>query len=692
MKSIFCRCLVWFVLLCSLWAGGMAIRQEVFKQQTRTLEGKEAPFLMESALQFRMTQMVAETGTLPEVDEKVQVPDGVNMRKTYSVGAEWVYTGLAKWLPGDWTFTHRIRWVSTALFCLSIPLAALWVGLKYHSILGGMATGGLLILSPAFAVRSSGLELSRENLAIPLFVLFLLAESLYADAKSKRMRMVWALTAAVAIALAQSVWDLTQYIIGLWVVWSLFQRIKDQQEPAPYQGLIRAVTLSVATVAVLNPYLRAHGFFFSPIVALLVARCLLTWMPSRFNGRTWLIGMPVATWLLWTLLGQFFVENYSHFGELLYAKIRYLNHKPEDPGLLNYAQRIMWTPALNSSTWPLTKYYFPLVLWVFGIAMLMLIRGVKQGRRRFQAEFFYAGFTLAVYVFFFRFHVFLILFVAVCIGAAFASFQFRKGCWGKWILPLVGLILLLGTEFYLLLFFEPKPASAKLAEQQQILQIIRSMGGNETMMQKGNRWGRPGAAYGYVDELVNRLSELPEMEKGPVLANFGISATILAETEMPIVLHPKFETPGIRERVREFYEHLFLKSEKELRDWAVKFGARYYVHSMGNFSDADPRNSPRYMVDAMEPPAGSAIYHLENEPQNAVWFRPVYSNARFRIYRIVTPEDEEMALSYTRLAAIAFESGDYEKAQKWAMLALSFHWKFPQAQNVLQAALSQARP
>ncbi len=670
----------------------MAIRQAVFKQQTRSLKGEEAPFLMESALQFRMTRMVAETGTLPEIDEKVQVPDGVNMRKTYSVGAEWVYTGLAKLLPEEWTFTHRIRWASTALFCLSIPLAALWVGCKYHSFLGALATGGILAISPAFAVRSSGLELSRENLAIPLFVLFLLAESLYGTAKGKWTRGLWALTAAVSIAAAQCVWDLSQYVIGLWVVWSLFQRIKDQKEPPHSQGLMTAVTVSVVLAACINPYLRAHAFFFSPIVALLVARCLMTWMPSRMQGRKWLLGIPVVTWLLWTLLGQFFVENYSHFGDLLFAKIRYLNHKPEDPGLLNYAQRIMWTPALNSSTWLLTKLYFPLVLWIFGIAMLMLIWGVKQGRQRFQAEFFYAGFTLAVYVFFFRFHVFLILFVAVCIGAMFASFQFRKGCWGKWIFPGLGLLLLLRTEYFFLLFFEPKPANAQLTEQQQALQIIRAMGGNEDLMPKGNRWGRPGAVYGYVDELVEQLSRISEMERGPVLANFGISATILAETEFPIVLHPKFETPGIRERVREFYEYLFLNSEKELRDWAVGFGATYYVHSMGNFSDKDPRSSPRYMVDALEPPAGSAIYNLENEPQNAVWFRPIYSNARFRIYRIVTPEDEEMALDYTRLAAIAYESGDYEKAKKWAMRALSFHWKFPQAQNVLQAALSQPRP
>ncbi|MGA0369920.1 MAG: hypothetical protein ACO3N7_10775, partial [Kiritimatiellia bacterium] len=468
--------------------------------------------------------------------------------------------------------------------------------------------------------------------------------------------------------------------------WSLFERVQMKERDTEIRPLITLVTVFLAGVSWWNPYLRAHHSFFSPVMALLFSRCLLSWTPSFKSFRG--ISPPVLLLLiLWWGLGHFFVENYSHFGDLLLAKIRFLNQKPLDPGLLNFAQRIMWTPALNSSTWQLTKSYFPIVFFLFGISLVVLIRGMIHGRCRFPAEFFYAGFTLAVYVLFFRFHVFLILFLAVCVASLWSGAASKGGVWRKWVFPPLGLFLFWAGECAFLLFFEPKIDSDQRAQQEQILQVMRALGAQEKDLPRGNRWGRPGAAYGFVSELNAELSRLSD--PGPVLANFGISASILADTELPIVLHPKFETPGIRERVRVFYEKLFLESEKDLRDWALSYGAKYYVHSNGNFSDLDPTNSPRYMVDALEPPEGAGIYTLENHPQDAVWFRPLFSNPRYRIYRIITDEDLEFAKRYTRLAALAYESGNTEVARERAMQALSYHWKYSPAQRLLQEILSR---
>ncbi|MEX2605847.1 MAG: hypothetical protein WD708_00740 [Kiritimatiellia bacterium] len=680
MKSTLFRFCSLMLLSLVLWGGGMWIRRAVLKQQTVTLQGEEAPFLMESALQFRMTRMVHETGTLPEIDDKVQVPDGVNMRETYSVGAEWVYVFLSRALPEDWTLVAKLRWVSTGVFCLSIPFAALWVWVKYGSWLGAAATGGLLAVSPAFSVRSSGLELSRENLAIPFITLFFLAGALAKKANRPGSRVAWALLAAFAAGASQCVWDLTQYVIGLWVAWSWICKWREPAEEDGERELLISVTPVLILCSIFNPYLRAHAFFFSPVMAFVVARALSLVPVKMFSSRRILILLPLLCWGLWWGLGHFFVENYSHFGELLWAKLRFLNQKPEDPALLTYAQRIMWTPALNSATWALTKAYLLLSLCVFGIAVLMLIRGLKKGRLHLQSEFMYAGVTLPLYVLFFRFHVFLILFAAVCIGAAFSFRVPRRGFWMRHGLPSLFLILFLWGERYLLLFFEPTSAPSARAEQQQILQMVKALGGDVNAA-RGNRWGRPGAGYGYLDSLADEVRALPD--PGPVLANFGISASILAETERAIVLHPKFETPGIRERVRQFYEHLFLKTEKEFRDWAASYGAVYYIHSNGNLSDADIPNSPRYMVDAVEPPPHAPVFVLEQEPQDAVWFRPVYSNPRYRIYRIVLPLDEEWAERMTRLAMMALEAGDLDTARRRSMQALSYHWKFEPAKQVL---------
>ena len=673
------------LLLVLLWMLGIYMRREVLTQQTRSLGATEAPFLMESALQYRMTRMVHDTGTLPKVDEKVQVPQGVNMRETYSVGAEWIYAFFAKRLPEKWSLVSRIRWVSTALFCLAIPFAALWAGVKYGSVLSGAVTGLFLAVSPAFAVRSSGLELSRENLAIPFFTFFFLAEEFTSTVSAGWKKTCWAGLAALSLALAQCFWDLTQYITGLWIVWSLIQSLMEQKEEAHKKQFLTFILFSQIAVSFLNPYLRAHHFFFSPVLALVVTRTIIAYFPSlRSKGKILLLTVLIS--LIWFGLGKLFVENYSHFGELLFAKIRFLNEKPLDPSLLTYSQRIMWTPALNSSTWQLTKAYFPLTLYLLGLAVLRLVWGIKHGRFCFQPEFFFAGFTLVIYVFFFRFHVFLILFISVCMGILFALHNRKATIWGRWILPVSCIILFIGVESYFLLFFEPKPAGSQSAEKQQLQQFMKAMGAN-TSLAKGNRWGRPGAFYGYLDSLVAELEKLPS--ESPILANFGISASILAQTEMPILLHPKFETPGIRERVETFYENLFLKPEKDLRDWAVFLGAKYYVHSNGNFSDLNVVNSPRYMVDAIEPPADAAIHFLENEPERAEWFQPLYSNRKYRIYKIITPLDEEWAERLTRLAIMAYESGDIETARKRSLEALSYHWKYAPAQQVYRVALSQ---
>lgn len=675
------------LLLCAAsWAASVSVRRAILAQQTRSLEGRETPFLMESALQFRMTRMVMEEGRLPERDPDIQVPEGVDMRETYSVGAEQVYTALARRFPDDWSLARRVRWISTGVFSLAVPCVAclifLRTGASGGSLLGAAAGAALLAVSPAFAVRSSGLELSRENLAIPLFCFFLLAEALARGSGSRRIRWGWTLGAALSLAAAQCVWDLTQYATGLWVVWSWWRRVRTPVvESAAERGLVLAVTATQVATALLNPYLRAHAFLFSPVVALLLARCcsLIPW--SGFRKRSTLALSCLGIALVWLALGALFVENYSHFGELLVAKLRHLNQKPADPSLLSYEQRIMWTPALNSSTWALTKAYFPASLLVTGIAMALLIRGLGKGGGSFKPEWFYALFTLPVYVFFFRFHVFLILFMAVVLGDAVAEFL-RRGSRQTRVPAAQGLLtLFIGVELYRLLFFEPASARNLRVEQQQLLRMFEQMGG-ESRRPAMNCWGMSGTSYSEIESLVEILGALDD--PGPVLANFGVSGNILADAGWPILLHPKFETPGIRDRVRAFYEHLFLKSEKELRDWAVAHGARYYVHSNGALAGGDLRDASRYMVDALEPPPEAAARVLENRPLEATWFRPVHSTHMYRVYRIVTPEDVEWAERLTRLAAMSYVEGDRETAKRRALQALSYHWKYEPAKQVLR--------
>jgi len=311
-----------------------------------------------------------------------------------------------------------------------------------------------------------------------------------------------------------------------------------------------------------------------------------------------------------------------------------------------------------------------------------------------QAVGFYTLFTLPVYVLFFRFHVFLSLFLAVCLGMTVARVAKSSRFWIRHLIPFALLLILSGVELYHLLFFEPAEAGKQSSQQIMIRQLVRDLGISAPDMElPDNRWGSAHKLhYLYVEDLLRKLrEELPEADPlasretpEPVLANFGISGTVLTYAGMPIVLHPKFETPGIREKVGEFYEHLYLKSEREFRDWAVANHARYYLHRKNSFAGQDLRNSPPYMVDALEPPAGASWRIFENQPEQAEWFVPIrISHPLYRLYRVITPEDIDMAKSLTLMARQRYEAGDLEQAREWALMALTYHWKFLPAREVL---------
>jgi len=673
----------WLLIGVLLWGGALAVRRAVLAQQTRSLAGQEAPFVLEAALQYRMTRMVYETGTLPQHEPKVQWPEGVNPWKTYSIGAEFVYAPLARLLPPSWSLVSRVRWVSTALFALAVPLAAFWSARLWKSPAAGILTGLLLAVSPAFVVRSSGLALSRENLAIPFLVLFLLSELRASEASERRKQGGWLLLTALAAAASQIFWDFSQYLIGLWALSLWLQKFRTSATPAPLRHSLAATSAGLTLAALLHPYLRSQGFLFSPVMILLLTRTLAELPLFRNWSRGRLLALFLGLALAWTLVGRMFVINYSHFGELLSAKIRFGNVKPEDPASLSYLQRIMWTPALNSSTWALTKAYFPFILATVLYATGDLLIRFQQLTVRGKQVLFFTALTLPLYVLFFRMHVFLVLFGSVCVGGVFAERigRISRRSLRTALLLLIPL-LLTGAELHRLLFFEPPtpaPADPQLAEQHRLLEQLGMIS-----RLPGNRWGHPGQSYPHLQGLTDFLRSLNDGD-APVLAGFGISGPILAETNMPILLHPKFETPGIRERVREFYEQLFLQSESSFRDWAVSLGARYYVHGMGSLAAGDTRDSPRYMVNALHPPPNAAVRVLETRPLDARWFQHIGGNERYRVFRIITQEDSEFAATLTSLAYDAANRGDLETARRQAWRVLrEYDWKHGPAQELIE--------
>ncbi|MBI3986801.1 MAG: hypothetical protein HY343_07775, partial [Lentisphaerae bacterium] len=272
-----------------LFVCAMAMRRMVLEAQFRS-QGSELPFSMESALEFRLVRMLAETGRLPDWDFNIQTPQGVSTRATYTVGAEYLYAAVAKVLPSGMTLESKVRWIALGWFCLGIPVLALWVGGWSRSVWGAAVAGGYYAVSMASVIRSTGQELSHENYALPWLIAWLGLQA-WARRQPARGFRKGTVVSAGCLGMALMGWDLVQYMVLLWAVWFSVLAIRGTLLSDDRLRFEWGVTsLMLLAVGVLNPYLRAHAFWgssamllsYGSAAALLAEKTGVAWVMRQF--------------------------------------------------------------------------------------------------------------------------------------------------------------------------------------------------------------------------------------------------------------------------------------------------------------------------------------------------------------------------------------------------------------------------
>ncbi len=657
--------------LAALFVAGVAMRRTVLSAQYVEY-GRPLPFNMESALEFRYVRMLFATAHIPRLDKAVQVPEGVVVRETYTLGAEYVYAAVSRLLPKALPLEDRVRWVSAVWFCLGIPLLSLWLWAWTRSVWAAGIGGAYYAVALAAVMRSTGQELQHENFALPFLVAHWALGAVARRAKGRGTFCLAASFSAIMLACAMSFWDLIQYYIILWSFWSFLRFMAGRYFEDSRACLAWWLTLlALVGAGILNPYLRAHAFAgsFAMLLAYGVALGLAAerWFQRKETSvreaapgcrpprRCWrrrlalalLALAPLAVGALWM---HVYGETYNHFIELLWAKLRFLNHKPADPALLTYEQRILWTAPLNSATFRLTATLFPVTLYLSLLAgVIAFFHTRAHPDPEINQLLGYTFVSLLAFVFFIRFHVFLILGFAALLGwlGYWVSVRFSVIRWLVLVLLLAGV----GVEAAHVL---NNPA----------------------------RWG---SVPGYLDEKRELCQWLRTNAPGErVLANFGLSAFVLAYANCPIVLHPKFESPGIRDRVRAYGEALFKSNEAGFRAWMEPFGVSYYVYALGEFSDFQVESQMRYCVNALNPPPSAAARLFEKRPEQGRYFRFLWGNAKYRVFRVVTRADEQSANRLAAEAVRAERFGRKAEAENKATQALMYD---PQNANALQILL-----
>lgn len=654
-------------------------RRHVLNAQRQLTKDGSIPFTLESALAFRRIQMVYRDGDLPRVDRGIQYPGGVVARETDTLGTERVYAWAAKKWPGMLRLDEKIRWLQLGWFCLAIPGMYFWVRWMGGGARGGFWATAFYAVAISAVARSTGQELSHENNALPL-LLWHLALDAWARQRAGRplTRALAGWGAAGLAVLALCWWDLVQFYLGLFMLWGLAEALRGKlaREDLWYRYVPMMAGLLAA--AVRNPYLATHGFGVSPVMWLGWG-VLLAGAPIA-QRQSWVTRLVLALlpWLAgWALIGRYF-PAYSHFSSLLWAKLRYLNIRPTDPACLTFTQRILWAPALNSTSWGLLWEWFPALLVLTGLAIWSLMKRVIRGRiipDSFPFLLVLVAASFGAFVLFFRFHVWLVIFACAMVGLWVGQLDSRtQPGWKR----SAAIALLAGG--WALEAWQPW-----MGPLHRLWAPAKETAPDAPRWDGPLFWGRPNVYAEETDALMEHLRKFVAPE--PVLANFGISAAIATYGGCPVVLHPKFETPEIRRKVQEYGEALFLGDEDEFRGWMEAQGATVYVHSMGEFATIQPGLQMRYMVNALEPATNAAARLFEQRPEELQHFQAQFANRKYRVFRLKNSTvAARMANHLAGQAQVALENGALHQAANRAAHALRLDAENETAQDVVRHA------
>lgn len=718
-------------------AAGVAVRRAVYTSQEEYLE-TVPPFTLESALHFRRINQVLEHGELPEIDKEVQYPEGIDPRAAYSLGDEYVFARLLQWWPGEGDISERLRWITVIWFSMGIAGLGLWVFWQERSVIGGVLASLCYAVMIASVIRSTGQELSRENFALPLLLWHLAFRTKALMSESRIAFWLSASASALLLVSAMISWDLIQFYIFIWAICGLIETLR-----YPGASSIRRIQADfliasgLVIAGVYNPYLRAHFFLLSPLMLLvcgvIVARIVCNDVPWGYFKRNWHHLPPsmhlklgdkasrraasVAIMMSFTVAGlalaAAYTETYGHFGELIWAKIRFRNVKPYDPSLLTFSQRIMWVPALHSATWPIIIQHFPYILWLTLPVAGTILRGKLMGKglsdTRFNLLIFH-GLSFIAFVFFVRFHVFLAITSAVLVGCGVARDWSKRDWFVVGMLAAIAVALgyndrellkgLMRNHAVLLCLtiagavmvalvvgWASKPFN-RLRAFVLVIFLLALAGESYNTLRDRWRWMRtvefPVDYYADLNEMTDWLREWIRGE--PVVASFGVSGSILAYGGCPILLHPKFEDPLIRQRVERYGELLFKEDEENLWEWMDELGVRYLVYSMGGFGTSEVPYRMRYMVDAVVPPPSASARYFERMPGELKRFRMVWHNSRYRVFRRITEKDGILATKRAGAALEAFQRGHLDEAERLALKALELNKDEAQALEILRRA------
>ena len=359
---------VFFVVLATLYVGAVGFKQFHFGE---TGLADTATFWMESAQRFRYVQQVADGGVIPRLDQRMQAPDGYPPWSD-TVFQEQLYGNLYLNYAEPGTNTASFVRLLTRMFSASavLPIALLCFAVSRRrdaALLGAFAYATALVV----VERGTGQALLREDVAVPLLCWHLAFLALW----SLRPRFITSLASGLLLAAALVFWKVVTFYVLLLVLFLGSAHWLRRARPGVLAAGLVALIGPSALVALLPYSLHYDRYLWSTPV--LAAVCVLaTLLAAHFIPRVRAVyWAPVAlvafVALRWFLPSEF---GYDHAWDTIFARLRFLGEKPEDPALLSFHARHYWTGNYHSPSFARLLRDWPPLLLAAVPGIFLLVR------------------------------------------------------------------------------------------------------------------------------------------------------------------------------------------------------------------------------------------------------------------------------------------------------------------------------
>ncbi|OGV51708.1 MAG: hypothetical protein A2017_10220 [Lentisphaerae bacterium GWF2_44_16] len=622
------------------------------------------PFTIESAIMYSYTHDLAKGKSIAGCDKSLLGMDDIPVAGQMSLGLEYFLaygyklkkmfftpSGTTSLYEDDPDFTNWIRFQIRLWTSLTAGFIFLWLIIVrcpwYFAIIGAM----LHAFSPAAIARYTAQDLVRGEFCLPLITAsFMLAY--WAFRRSSPLKLI---LLGMTVFLAVATWDICQICFGLWAVFEIVRLLCGAVINVKRRNAWTVIFIAVVMAGLFVPYHQTHRLLCSPLIIILLPLILSIYFFGKgayFRRLTVFVISLVFLCGAWytTLKFNSYSGNYSHFAELMKAKIKYWNVKPLDPEKLNFDARMLWTPSMhsvNKYTWQETKYFipYPLIALALLLAASVFAPLVRKNIRRGLGASFFPLFMTTVYfiafIYIVRYHVFCVLFLSVALPLVlYRCVRSFNGYTAKLVVVIIVLFFL-------------------SAEIQLSFMLSRKYGIGGSFKESA----------GLIDWF--RKSDMKDKN---ILADMTISPMLKAYCGAKILLQPQFELGKTRKYVEDYINIMFHGTEEELNKFCLRNGIEFLLYDYSYSYIAQLHiYSNRYMAAASKVNRKSPAYIMYHKPVSCKWFYyieapPEYSFTKnaYRLFKVISPADRMKALRLSVQGEDAYRKGNSDTARHLA--------------------------